>query len=261
VKLRAVVVEGRGQVDPSGPVFGADDEALLRGAAAFETIRVHAGQPFRLDAHLVRLAATAARLGLPSVAGAAELARTAVETAGGGDLALRVYRTTTALVATAADVPGDLEQLRARGLRLVSVEVRLDPQLAGLKTTSYATNVAARLDAERRGADDALLVAGDGTVLESAMANVWWRERDELFTPAAELGILPGVTRDVLLGLADRVTEDAFPLERLLSADEAFTSSSVREVMPVVEVDGRPIGDGRPGERARALQAALRRSR
>jgi branched-chain amino acid aminotransferase len=259
VNLRAVAVAGRGLVDPAEPVFGADDEALLRGAAAFETVRVHRGRPFRLAAHLERLAATAGRLGLPPADGAEQLAQEAIAAAGVSDLVLRVYRTSSALVATVASLPDDLEDLRARGLRLASVEARLDPQVAGLKTTSYATNVVARLEAERRGADDALLVAGDGTVLESAMANVWWRAGAELFTPAAELEILPGVTRDALLGLAGRVQEGAFPLERLREADEAFTSSSVREVMPVVEIDGRPIGDGRPGPRARALQDALMR--
>jgi branched-subunit amino acid aminotransferase/4-amino-4-deoxychorismate lyase len=259
VRVLAVAVEGQGLVDPAEPVFGAGDEALLRGAAAFETIRVDGGRPFRLDAHLERLDATAARLGLPGVRGAAELVRSAIEAAGADPLVLRVYRTSEQLVVTVGAPPEDLAELRARGQRLASVVVRLDPQLAGLKTTSYATNVAARVEAERRGADDALLVTGDGVVLESAMANVWWRRGDELFTPEPRLGILPGVTRDVLFGLAGRVTEGAFPLEQLLAADEAFTSSSVREVMPVVEVDGRPIGDGSPGRSARELQAALRR--
>jgi branched-chain amino acid aminotransferase len=258
VKLLAVAVEGLGLVDPAEPVFAAGDEALLRGAAAFETIRVHGGRPFRLDAHLARLAATTERLALPAPTGAAELAEAAIEAAGARDLAVRVYRTSARLVATAAALPEELERLRATGLRLASIPVRLDPRLAGLKTTSYATNVAARLEAEGRGADDALLVAEDSTVLESAMANIWWREGDMLLTPGAGLGILPGVTREALLELAGAVEEGAYPLERLLAADEAFTSSAVREVMPVVEVDGRGIGDGRPGPRAALLQTRLR---
>jgi branched-chain amino acid aminotransferase len=258
MSLLAVAVEGRGVVDAAEPVFGASDEALLRGAAAFETVRVHGGRPFRLDAHLERLSATAERLGLPAPTGAGRVAAEAIAAAGGGDLVLRVFRTSDLLVATVAELPADLEALRARGLRLAAVTVRLDARLAGLKTTSYATNVAARIEAERRGADDALLVDEDGTVLESAMANVWWADADGLITPAPELGILPGVTRDALLGLAGDVEQGAYPLARLLDAEEAFTSSAVREVMPVVEVDGRPIGDGRPGPRAAALQAALR---
>src|SRR5207247_2450271 len=137
-----------------------------------------------------------------------------------------------------------------------------DPLLRGVKSTSYAFNMAARQDAESKGDDDALFVSSDGTLLEGTTANVWWREGDELFTPSLELGILPGVTRAALLEVAaeqaTRVHEGVFPVVRLVAADEAFVSSSIREVMPVVSVDGRQIGDGRPGPAAEALQAGLR---
>ncbi len=83
-----------------------------------------------------------------------------------------------------------------------------------------------------------------------------------MLTPALALGILAGVTREALLdalaaGRVD-VEQGEFPLSRLAAADEVFTSSSVREVMPVVELDGRPVGDGRPGAMAARMQAALR---
>ncbi len=124
MRLLAVAVEGRGLVDPAEPVFRADDEALLRGSAAFETVRVYAGRPFRLGAHLERLAASAARLGLPPVPdGAEELARVVVDAAGGSDLALRVYRTGLEVVATAAALPEGLEELRTRGLRVRSEDL------------------------------------------------------------------------------------------------------------------------------------------
>ncbi len=258
MRLLAVAVAGRGLVDPAEPVFGAGDEALLRGSAAFETLRVYAGRPFRLDAHLDRLAFSAGRLGLPAPAGAGDLARQVVDAAGDGDLALRLYCTAKTVVAVASALPDGLDELRARGLRLATVEARLDALLAGVKATSYASAFAARAEAERRGANDALLVAADGTVLEATTANVWWSERDELLTPSLDLGILPGVTREALLQLAEKGREGIFPLERLLAADEVFTSSSLREVMPVVEVDGRRIGNGWPGPAAAALHASLR---
>ncbi len=94
-------------------------------------------------------------------------------------------------------------------------------------------------------------------MLEAATANIWWRRGEELRTPATRAGVLPGVTRELVLELED-VTAAAFPLSDLATADEAFTTSSIREVMPVVALDGSPVGDGVPGPAAARLQAALR---
>lgn len=98
-------------------------------------------------------------------------------------------------------------------------------------------------------------------MLEGTVTNIWWREGRTLLTPALELGILAGETRAVLLELGPTlgyaVEEGAYPLERLRGGDEAFTSSSVREVMPVASLDGLAYGSR---EAAEALQAALRRA-
>ncbi|MGZ4292302.1 MAG: aminotransferase class IV, partial [Gaiellaceae bacterium] len=154
-------------------------------------------------------------------------------------------------------LPAELEETRARGLALRSFEVGAPPPLlGGAKTTSYGVSFAARRQAEHLGADDALFV-GDGLVLEAATANIWWRRGDVLYTPATRPGVLPGVTRGLVCSL-EPVEEGAFPLDDLLAADEAFTTSSIREVMPVVSVDATPIGDGRPGPAAARLQAAIR---
>jgi branched-subunit amino acid aminotransferase/4-amino-4-deoxychorismate lyase len=252
----AVAVAGRGLVDPASPVYGAGDEALLRGGAAFETIRVYGGKPFLLDEHLARLRHSCESLALTPPDGAGELARLVVGAAP-PDHVLRVYRTSEALVATASALPDDLEEIRARGIALRSFEVGAPPPLlGGAKTTSYGLSFAARREAERLGADEALLV-GEGLVLEAATANIWWRRGETLYTPAVGAGVLPGVTRAFLARL-EPVVEGAFQLDDLRSADEAFTTSSVREVMPVVEVDGGPIGDGRPGPAAARLLAAIR---
>jgi branched-chain amino acid aminotransferase len=122
---------------------------------------------------------------------------------------------------------------------------------------SYAENMAAQDTAIAAGADDALLVAGDGTVLELPTANVWWREGDRLLTPSLDLPILAGVTRALLLNIAEQETvEGVFPLGRLLEADEVFVSASIREVMPVASVDGKAFG---LGPAAHELQQQLRR--
>jgi branched-subunit amino acid aminotransferase/4-amino-4-deoxychorismate lyase len=267
VTLLAVVELGRGPVPPDAAVLHADDEGVLRARAVFETLRVYGGVPFRLDEHLARFALSAARVGLPPPdrSAFAEAAVQALEVAGSADVMLRLLWTAgregaerplgLALVST---LPPGLDEERARGLRLATVGWS-PGALAGAKSTSYAENLAARDEAWRRGADDALLVGADGVVLEAPTANVWWRENETLYTPSLELPILAGVTRSALLELATvDVEQGVFPLERLAAAAEAFLTSSVREVMPVVALDGAPIGDGRPGPAAAALQRTLR---
>jgi 4-amino-4-deoxychorismate lyase len=207
----------------------------------------------------------------------AELARTALDAAATPDAVLRLYWTAgregsgepTAL-ALVSTIPAHLEELRARGIKLVSLPLGLEADLrafapwllGGVKSTSYAVNMAAEAEARRRGADDAVFLASGDVVLEGPVTNVWWRVERILYTPALELGILAGVTRATLIAAAAELgyepREGAFPLSHLASAEEAFTSSSVREVMPVVQLDGERLGTGVPGSAARDLQAALR---
>jgi branched-subunit amino acid aminotransferase/4-amino-4-deoxychorismate lyase len=254
--LLAVAIAGHGLVDPAEPVFRADDDALLRGGAAFETVRVYGGRPFLLADHLVRFRFSAEALALLAPDGAEELVALVVEAAP-PDHVLRLYRTSQALVATAASLPDGLDEVRARGVALKIFEVGAPPLLlGGAKTTSYDVSFAARRAAEEAGADDALLV-GDGRVLEGATANVWWRRGDLLYTPAVRPGVLPGVTRAFVRSL-EHADEGEFDVSELLASDEAFLTSSIREVMPVVAVDGTTIGDGRPGRAAARLQDALR---
>jgi branched-subunit amino acid aminotransferase/4-amino-4-deoxychorismate lyase len=269
--LLAVAEVGRGTLDPNAPVLHADDQGVLRGRAVFETIRVYDGHPFRLAAHLGRLAASAARIGLPPVDadGLALAVDEALAAAGLPNAVLRLLWTPgregqgaptgLALIST---LPAGHDALRARGLRLAVVPWAPGALIAGAKSTSYAENMAAQDEAARRGADDALFVAYDEVVLEAPTSNVWWREERRLLTPSLELPILAGVTRAALLELVSDVgygvEEGSFPLRRLLAADEAFLSSSIREVMPVIAVDGEPIGDGRPGPAALTLQRGLR---
>jgi 4-amino-4-deoxychorismate lyase len=273
VTLLALAVSGRGLVEPAGPTVFADDEAVLRGRAAFETLRVYGGRPFRLDAHLDRLTSSAARIGIatPDRGECADLARVALEHAGEPECVLRFYRTPgregagePSLLVLVSSLPPHLEELRERGIALASLlGVRAEAPwlLGGVKSTSYAVNMAAEAEARRRGADDALFVDADGNVLEGPVTNIWWRRRTTLYTPSLDLGILAGVTRDTLLELAPEhgyaVEEGCFALADVRASEEAFTSSSVRELMPVMALDGDPLP---LGEAARALQAALRQA-
>ena len=270
MSLLALAVTGRGLVDPGEPVVRADDEALLRGRAAFETLRVYGGRPFRLEAHLDRLAASADSIGLPQLERDEVLGLAAIVLLELGDVdaVLRLVWTAGSEegpplgLALLNDVPAWIEATRARGARAVSllgVRAAVPWLLPGVKSTSYAVNMAAEAEAKRRGAEEAVFVDGDGVVLEGTVTNVWWRKGGTLFTPSLDLGILAGVTRAALLELAPScgygVEQDAYLLDDLLEADEAFTSSSVREVMPLVELDGRPLNRGPAAD---ALQQALR---
>ena len=269
--LLAVAVSGRGLVEPGEPVLAADDEGFTRGRAAFETMRVYSGRPFRFAQHVARLAASAERIGLepPDRSEIERLTALALEQAATPEAVLRLYWTPGppggehCAIALVSAIPDWIEEARARGQRLVSLlhQRRSAPWLLpATKSTSYAVSIAAEAEAKARGADDALFVDADGIVLEGPVTNIWWREGDVLLTPSLEVGILAGETRAALLELAARsgqaVEEGVFPLARLLAADEAFTSSSIRELMPVVAVDGRPIARG---PAASALQEALRR--
>jgi branched-subunit amino acid aminotransferase/4-amino-4-deoxychorismate lyase len=261
VALIAAAVGGRGLVDPREPVFLADDEALLRGAAAFETVRIRGGRPVFLAAHVERLGRSAHELRLPGCDGVEALALDAVAGAGCRDGVLRLFRTSATLLATVAALPPGLETMRARGIAMVTVRSHSSELLAGVKATSYAAALAAVAQAEHEGADDALYLGEGGIVLEATMANIWWRDEDVLSTPALSTGVLPGVTRAAVARLAGeagyRIREGAFTLGPLLRAEEAFTSSAVREIMPVIAVDGREL---RRGDAAPRLQALLERA-
>jgi 4-amino-4-deoxychorismate lyase len=274
----AVAASGAGLAGGARPALDPLDLALVRGEAVFETVRVYRGRPFRLGAHLERLAASASALDLALPDGLDDLARRAVAAAGERDAVLRLVCTRgqeeapgPAAFAICTDLPAGWEQERRRGLRLVLLTMACDPLvraaspwlLPGVKTTSYAVNMAAQRAARAKGADDAVFVGLGGELLEAPTASLWWRSGDTLSTPSLQLGILAGITRAALFelapGLGLRVLEGVFTAEDLLGADEAFLSSSTREVMPVVEVDGAPVGDGTPGQGAADLQAALRR--
>jgi 4-amino-4-deoxychorismate lyase len=267
--LLAVAVAGRGVVPPDEPVVQADDEALLRGRAAFETLRVYGGKPFRLAGHLARMQSSAERLDIAWPGGFEALAGEALDAAGAEEAVLRLYLTPgrersgrPVSLALVSALPDDLEKRRARGLELISLlGVRAEAPwlLGGVKSTSYAVNMAAEAEARARGADDAVFVRDDGVVLEGPVTNVWWRRGTTLYTPSLDLGILAGVTRAVMIEAAPaagyEIAEGTYPLGEVLSAEEAFTTSSVREVMPVIELDGQAF---ERGPAAAALQQALR---
>lgn len=286
-----VWLDGR-LVPADGPHLPVTDRGFQLGDGVFETLRARRGVPIEWAEHAARLAESAAALAIRLPVDAEGLRAAVVELLAAvgldratdpnpGDAAVRITASRGALEGRGLLPPGWAaaratvaiqawpytplpEAILARGLRAVTSSVRRDPDhpLAGVKTTSRADHVYARLEAERAGVDDALFLTADGRLAEATSANVVLVEGDRLRTPTLGAGILAGTTRAWLLrdpsvralGLV-AVETDCWPVD-LTDVDEAFLCSSVAGIVPLVEVDGRPIGGGRPGERTLALRAA-----
>jgi branched-chain amino acid aminotransferase len=283
-----VWVDGR-LVAADQPHLSAFDRGFQLGDGVFETLRARAGRPTELEEHVARLGRSAAGLAIPlpddieSRLTAAIATLLAAEALDGpdGDASVRItvsrgtffgrgllppdeHPAPTIVVQAwpVSPVPvGHLEN----GLHLVSSSVRRDPEnpLSGLKTTSRADYVFARVEAREAGADDAIFLTTDGFLSEGTSANLFLVRGDELATPSLACAILPGTTRDWILRWAEhvglRTNETWLTTRDLAEADEAFLSSSVAGILPVTRFAAQPIGDGRPGEwtlRARADREA-----
>ncbi|WP_369069286.1 aminotransferase class IV [Kineococcus terrestris] len=254
------------EVEPGAAVVGADDGGLTRGDGCFETLRVLGGDPPRalgLDAHLERLARSAAALDLTSPT--ADVWRAAARAAArevpaGAEAALRLTLTRgtaaagpTALL-TLRPVGAEVLAARERGVRLVALDrgTALDTHaaapwlLGGVKSLSYAVHTAALREAARRGADDAVFTTPAGEVLEAPTATVVVLAAGTLRTPAAGAsGILAGTTQRAVFAGAARegvpTAEGPLALAELAGADGAWLVSSVRGAVEVVALDGAPV--------------------
>ncbi len=289
----SIWLDGR-LVDARGPHLNVTDRGFQLGDGLFETARARRGVVIELDEHLERLRAGCQVLGLNLSVGDEQIAAGASELLGAeglagtgagpspgavGDAAVRITVSRGPLERRGL-LPAGFEDLAAtiviqawpyaptpaaqleRGLRAVSSSIRRDPAspLAGVKTTSRADYVYARLEAARAAADDALFLTLDGRLSEATAANLFVIAGETLATPPLSAAILAGTTRTWLLAHAEQlgfvVAEvDLRPAE-LFAADEAFLTGSVAGIVPLVALDGRPIGSGQPGPRTRALRAA-----
>jgi branched-chain amino acid aminotransferase len=281
-----------GLVDAHGPHLNVTDRGFQLGDGLFETARARRGVTIELDEHLERLRAGCAVLGLNLAVsddqladGIAELLAAEELDADGrddgpvGDAAIRITVSRGPLERRGLLPPGferlvatvaiqawpylaTSPDLLARGVRAVTSALRRDPgsPLSGIKTTSRADYVFARLEADRAGADDAIFLTLDGAISEATAANLFVVAGLTLATPPLSAAILAGTTRTWLLAHAERLglqpAEVALQPEQLRAADEAFLTGSVAGIVPLVELDGRPIGKGRPGPRAATLRAA-----
>jgi branched-chain amino acid aminotransferase len=276
-----VVLDGRA-CPPGEPTVSVFDRGFLYGDSVFETLRTYRGTAFELDEHLRRLERSAERVFIPLPRSRHELAAevtAAIAAAGNPESYVR-------LMITRGQGPLGLDPALAEQPRRVIIVQPLEPPapeqyLRGIAASSYRTerivdatsaqgakignyliSVLAMRQARLAGAAEALIVDGRGQILEGASSNVFAVELGRLVTPPVEAGILAGITRAHLLELAERlgigVELRAIELEAAYAADELFISSSIRELLPVVRLDGRTIGAGSPGPLYRRLLEAFR---
>jgi branched-chain amino acid aminotransferase len=268
-------------VDGSEARIPVTDHGLLYGDGVFEGIRVYAGRVFRLDDHLARLAAGAKALALELPGGVTEARRIVLQTvrAHAGEAAyvrLLLTRGVGALGVDPTTCPEARwicmvdqvaiypEEKLARGIDLVTASLRrpppdvLDPRV---KSLNYLNNVLAKLEARRRGADEALMLNLAGQVAEAAVANVFAWRQGELVTPPGSDGALEGITRRTIIELAGQlgIAARVRSLGRfdLFDAEEVFLTGSGAGIVPVRSLDGRAIGSGRPGPVWAKLRAAF----
>lgn len=253
--------------DPDAPHIRVDDLGLMRGDGVFETILVVDGKPRELGPHLDRLARSASMLDMPEPDSAAweRAVATVIENwSGGKEMALKLVYTRGPDGAPEAATTGfalglEIEEkhirARADGIAVSTLERGIDPGLAerapwlllGAKSLSYGINMAALREAARRGADDVVFTAADGSVLEGPTATVIVARGRALYTPPATIGILPGTTQAGVFRGAERAgwTTKIEPLTvaDLRSADGVFLASSVRKLTRVHTLDGTPLTD------------------
>jgi len=257
------------------------DHGLLYGDGIFEGIRAYEGYVFQLDQHLDRLYRSARIINLDIPHSLEEMKEIILDTLrenqfqdayirplitrGKGSLGLSPTSCESPTVIVICKEWRTLydEELYRQGLRAITSSVRNQP-VDGLpptvKSLNYLTNVLASLQATRWDADEAIMLDGRGYVSEGAADNLFIYRKGEVFSPPV-VNNLPGVTRRVLLDILKEkgysVREEDFGLAELYSAEEVFLSGTAAEVISVVEVDGRQIGEGKPGELSRELRRSF----
>ncbi len=265
-------------VDGADAKVSVFDHGLLYGDGVFEGIRVYGGKIFELDAHLKRLYESAKVIRLDIGMSVEELADATqktvaangvvdgyirlVITRGVGDLGLNPFLCKTAGIIIIADsIQLYPPELYEKGLKVVSVStVRCHPLALApqVKSLNYLNNIMAKVEAMDRGAGEAIMYNHLGFVAEASGDNVFVIKDGVISTPPPEAGSLCGITRSVVMRLAREagyeVVEKNLTRADLYISDEFFLTGSAAEVISVIDIDGRMIGDGKPGEITETLR-------
>jgi len=257
------------------------DHGLLYGNGLFETIRAYRGKIFRLEQHLNRLFRSMEFLHYPRAFTPVSVEKAIYETIEANrtpDAAIRVTVTRgegdpvpnpdtcgapTVIIIIRKYVPPS-PALYSHGYSATIARQRHSAQVPAIamKTCSYVNTIIARTEAKESGCNEGIIVNTEGFITECTVSNIFMVRGSRLETPSRGTGLLPGVTREAVLELAPtgqlQPEEGTFTPEQLLSADEAFVTNSLIEIMPLVKVDGHAIGTGTPGPATGNLMEAYR---
>ena len=270
-------------VDKSDAKLSVYDHGLLYGDGVFEGIRVYGGSVFLLGEHIDRLyeCARAIRLEIPmtkpDLTAAVEQTVAAngiddgyvrlVVTRGAGYLGLDIRKTSDPQIIIIADtITLYPEEYYRDGLSIITAStIRNHPGALSprIKSLNYLNNILAKIEATDAGCQEALMLNHQGQVAECTGDNIFIVRRGVLKTPPTEAGILEGITRNAVIDLARdaELTVQEVPLLRhdIYAADECFLTGTAAEVIPVVSLDRRKIGDGTPGPVTQDLRARFQR--
>ncbi len=270
-------------VDEKQAKVSVFDHGLLYGDGVFEGIRVYNGRIFREDEHVRRLYESARAIALEIPLTPDEFRKAmhdtlranklrdayirAVVTRGVGDLGLdprKCPKPTVFIIAASIELYP--EEFYRRGLEIITAATRQKPPdviSPRIKSLNYLNNILAKIEGIQAGCIEAIMLNHKGEVAECTGDNIFIVVRGVLKTPPPDAGILEGITRGVVIELASNLGIEVreVPLTRfdLMTADEVFLTGTAAEVIPVVRIDGRPVGNGKPGKRTLELLAAFRK--
>ena len=258
------------------------DHGYLYGDGIFEGIRAYNGKVFKLDEHIERLFKSAKAIMMDIPLSRAEVEKAILNTIrandlidayvrvvisrGEGDLGLDPRKCDTpTVVIIASDIELYDESLYEKGLKVKTVATRRNgPEMVNprIKSLNYLNNILARIEANLVEAPEAIMLNDQGFVAECTGDNIFILENNTIYTPPRFAGILKGIKRGVVLEIAEElefeVKEEQFTRYDVYNADECFLTGTAAEVIPVVEVDGRQINDGKPGELTKKIITEFR---
>lgn len=269
----ALVVYMNGQfVSAADAKVSVWDHGFLYGDGVFEGIRAYEGRIFRLHDHIARLYRSAKSLHLTIHLDREEMKDATIETCrrnelkdayirlvvsrGVGDLGIdpRKCNAGATIVIIADKIALYPQEAYEKGLEIITASTRKNLNAAvssQIKSLNYLNNILAKIEAIEAGAAEAIMVNKDGFVTECTTENIFICSGGVLITPPVYAGILEGITRNTVIEIARSegviVKEELFGCHDIYVADECFVTGTGAEILPVVKVDGRVIGDGKPG--------------
>jgi len=258
------------------------DHGLLYGDGIFEGIRAYNGRLFKLREHIDRLFCSAHSLLLRIPMSHSAICQAVVETCqrnkvrdgyirllvtrGCGTLGLNPSRCKKpSVIIIAGRIQLYPEELYRRGMEIVTVPTTRNLHNAlnpAIKSLNYLNNILAKIEANNAGVEEAVMLNGEGFVAECTGDNIFIVKGNRLLTPPLYAGALYGITRGTVMELAGRqdlvVAETNLTRYDLFNADECFLTGTGAEIVPIVKIDGRAIGRGRPGRVTQALEKSYR---